>query len=181
MLAVSLFWRFICSSNSMSKGQGMSEIEGERVFIEYVIASRSPEVVRYLLISTGLALASFAFAWMKFAREEIVFGSIGLIPAIVFAVICVNSIWRYIQNRDTQIRITDQCVSYDSKSWGWEAVKQVDFLRKQRCLFFHVDNGFGRSQLSILVRVPGDDYEFRMQEVREFVQSRKIRIRDRGG
>ncbi len=159
----------------------MSKFEVERVFIEYVVVSRSPEAIRGLLKSGVVAIISLAFAWMKITREEIVFGSFGFIVGVVSAVICVNSIWRYVRNRAEVTRVTDRGVSYDSESWNWEAVKQVDFLRKQQCLFFHVDNGFGRSQLTILVRVPGDDSEFKMQEVRKFVQSREIRIRDRGG
>ena len=158
----------------------MSEFDDERVFIQYVVHARSPEVIRTLLKTVGVADICFAFSWMKIARDEMVFGGIGMAVGIVCAVVSAMTIWSYIRNRDEETRITDRGVFYDTGSWGWEAVKKVDFLRKQRCLFFHVDNGFGRSQLSILVRVPGDDPESTMQEVREFVESRGIPIRDRG-
>jgi len=158
----------------------MSEFDAERVFIEYVVSARSPEVIQSFVKTSGVAVACFAFSWMKFAEDQTVFGGMGMTVGIVCAVLSANSIWRYISNRDEETRITDHGVSYDSQSWGWEAVKQVDFLKKQRCLFFHVNNGFGRSQLTILVRVPKDAPKSTMQEVREFVESRGIRIRDRG-
>ena len=109
-----------------------------------------------------------------------VLGGIALTFAIVAAVVAITLLFKYISNRDEVIRVTDQSVTGDSKTWAWEQVLQVDLHRRTRHVFIHLNNGPARSRFSLLIQVPGDDAEGVMRELRSFVEARGISIRDRG-
>ncbi len=157
--------------------------DSERVFISYRVPARSPQAVRSLSRMSMVTVASFGIAWKFIARslpETSIHGCVVLTVGIVAAVVTVALLKRYISNQDEVIRVTDQSVTGDSKTWTWEEVMQVDLHRRTRQVFIHLNNGPARSKLSLLIQVPGDDAEGVMKELRSFVEARGISIRDRG-
>lgn len=155
----------------------------ERVFIGYTISARSPAAVRSLLQTGLVTVASFVYAWRTIAMsypDFPVLGGIVLTFGIVAAVVLISVVLNYVRNRDEDIRVTDDCITGASKSWTWDKVLQVDFHRRTRHVFIHLNNGPARTRLSLLVHVPGDDPESVMRELRSFVEAKGILIRDRG-
>ena len=155
----------------------------ERVFVSYVVPARSPAAVRNLLVVGVVTVMSFENAWRLIERglpEMSIPGCMFLTLGIVTAVVTISLLFKYISNRDEEVRVTDQCVTGDSKTWTWEQVMQVDLHRRTRHVYIHLNNGPTRSRLTMLIRVPGDDADDVMRELRSFVEAKGIAIRDRG-
>ncbi len=157
--------------------------DSERVFISYSIPARSPAAVRYLVHTFVFTVSAFVFAWNLIARnlpETSILGCVVLTLGIVLAVVSVALFMRYISNQDELIRVTDQTITCDSKTWEWGQVLQIDLHRRSRHVNIHLNNGPARSRLTLLVQVPGDDAEVVMRELRSFVEAKGIPVRDRG-
>ena len=157
--------------------------DSERVFVSYRVPARSPAAVRTLLRTGVVTVASFVIAWQRIARsfpDFPILGGIALTFGIVTAVVTVALLLKYVRNQDEVIRVTDQSITGDSKTWTWDKVMQVDLHRRTRHVFIHLNNGPARSRFSLLIQVPGDDAEGVMRELRSFVEARGISIRDRG-
>ncbi len=157
--------------------------DSERVFVSYRVPARSPAAVRTLSRSCMITVAAFGIAWKMMAEsfpETSILGCVVLTFGIVTAVVTVALLKRYISNQDEFIRVTDQLITSDSKTWEWGQVLQIDLHRRSRHVNIHLNNGPARSRLTLLVQVPGDDAEAMMRELRSFVEARGIPIRDRG-
>lgn len=157
--------------------------DSERVFVSYVIPARSLAAVSMLLHASLVTVASFVIAWHLIAPSYPDFpvtGGIALTFAIVAAVVAIALLFKYISNRDEQIRVTDRAITSNSKTWTWEQVLQVDLHHRSRHVFIHVNNGPARSRLTLLIQVPGNESKVVMSELRSFVEARGISIRDRG-
>lgn len=130
-----------------------------------------------------VTVASFGIAWRLIARslpETSILGCVVLTFGIVAAVVSVALLKRYIANQDEFIRVTDQSITGDSKTWEWGKVMQVDLHRRSHHACIHLNNGPARSRFTLLVQVPGDDADDVMRELRTFVETKGIPIRDRG-
>lgn len=156
--------------------------EPERIFISYRIPARSREAAWSIVGYGVFALACAVISWRLLAStfpEVSVTGCMVLLAAMVAAVTSIGQLLRYISNRVEEIIVNDLGVTGDSKFWDWAHVRQVDLVRRQRVVFIHVNNGPMRSRLSLLIKVPGEDAESIMQDLRTFVANKGITVRER--
>ena len=157
--------------------------DSERVFVSYRVLARSPAAVRSLSQISLVTVVSFGIAWKLHAQsfpDISILGSVVLSFGIVTAVLAFAQLFKYISNRDEDIRVTDQSITWDSKTWNWEQVLQIDLYWRSRHVMFHLNNGRARTRIALLTPVSGDDPEAAMRELRELSEAKRIPIRDRG-